>query len=68
MGREGRRQHWGAQCQDMAAGVGKEGDVFVGEGVLRLCSARCDLGESHVEVHTTSVPRKGATPPAGQSG
>lgn len=52
----------------MAAGVGKEGDVFVGEGVLRLCSARCDLGESHVDVHMTSVPRKGVTPPAGQSG
>ena len=38
------------------------------EGSLRLHPARCDLGTFDVEVLRTSVPRKGATPPAGQSG
>lgn len=52
----------------MAVGLGKEEGVFVEEGSLRLHPARCDLGTFDVEVLRTSVPRKGATPPAGQSG
>lgn len=42
--------------------------MFVGEGVLRLCAARCDLDEFSVDALRTSVPRKSVTPPAGQSG
>ena len=34
----------------MLAGVGKEGDVFVGEGVLRLCSAGCVLSAAFTQV------------------
>lgn len=49
------------------SGFGKERSVFVGEGIVILCPARCDLGEFDVEVLGTSVPRKGATTPAGQS-